>query len=225
MKQFPEFMITMTLKIINELSPKDSDVGRPSLYNDEVYIRAMFKRLRTGVQWCELESEPHYSCVHKKQKLWTYIGVFNHLWKDSLSFYSKVLGVQWNSLMVDASYVKNVRGCDLIGRNPTDRGRNSSKISALTDKRGVPLSVVFDCGNVHDSKLFQRTLDNIAIRKRKDKRRKKNMYVDKGYSGVNCADQIKEFGYDIIIPEKKKKGNQDRNLHHRVEKIIAYDHE
>ena len=24
MKQFPEFMITMTLKIINELSPKDS---------------------------------------------------------------------------------------------------------------------------------------------------------------------------------------------------------
>ena len=28
----------------------------------------------------------------------------------------------------------------------------------------------------------------------------------KGYSGVNCADLIKEFGYDIVIPKKKQKG-------------------
>ena len=46
-------------------------------------------------------------------------------------------------------------GRNLLGRNPTDRGRNSSKISALTDKRGaaartghagVPLSIIIEKG-------------------------------------------------------------------------------
>ena len=40
---------------------------------------------------------------------------------------------------MQASYVKNIRGRNLLGRNPTDRGRNSSKISALTDKRGIAI--------------------------------------------------------------------------------------
>ena len=208
MKNIPEFMITMTMNILEELtsSHKPNYVGRPAIYTTKEYIRAIFKRLRTGVQWCELDSEPHFSCVYKKQKLWTYLGVFNLLWKRTLKFYSKVLGIQWNSLIIDASYVKNVRGYDKIGRNPTDRGRNASKISTLTDKRGVPLSIILDAGNIHDSKLFKRTLNNIAIRKRKDKRRKKYMYVDKGYSGENCAILVKEFGYNIVIPKKKQKG-------------------
>ena len=138
--------------------------------------------------------------------LWTRLGVFNIFWKKCLKFYSKTLGIQWNSLLLDASYVKNVRGSDKIGKNPTDRGRNASKLSALTDKRGVPLSVVFESGNIHDSKLLQRTLGNIITRLRKDKRRKKNMYVDKGYVGKKCMQSIKDFGYDPIIPTKKKKG-------------------
>ena len=67
-------------------------------------------------------------------------------------------------------------GRNLLGRNPTDRGRNSSKISALTDKLGIPLSIIIEKGlhgrprpgrgNVHDSKLLAITLDNIIIRKR-----------------------------------------------------------
>ena len=114
--------------------------------------------------------------------------------------------MQWNSLLVDASYIKNVRGCDKLGKNPTDRGRNASKLSALTDKRGVPLSVVFECGNIHDSKLLQRTLNNIIIRRRNDKRRNRHMHVDKGYHGLDCSNQIKKFGYTIKIPLKKKKG-------------------
>ena len=56
------------------------------------------------------------------------------LWKRCITFYSKHRWIQWNSLRVDASYVKNIRGCmvggdhagglNLLGRNPTDRGRN-----------------------------------------------------------------------------------------------------
>ena len=55
----------MTINIIEELMPTRelTLVGRPAIYNNEEYIRAMFKRLRTGVQWCELKSDPHFLCA------------------------------------------------------------------------------------------------------------------------------------------------------------------
>ena len=126
--------------------------------------------MRTGIQWNEFKKlniiGPEYSGICKKQGKWVKYGVFKEFWKRCIIFYSKSKGIQWNSLLVDASYVKNIRGRNLLGRNPTDRGRNSSKISALTDKRGVPLSIIIEKGNVHDSKLLAITLDNIIIRKR-----------------------------------------------------------
>jgi len=97
--------------------------------------------MRTGIQWNEFQKlkiiGPEYSGICKKQGKWVKYGVFKEFWKRCIIFYSKRKGIQWNSLLVDASYVKNIRGRNLLGRNPTDRGRNSSKISALTDKRGA----------------------------------------------------------------------------------------
>jgi putative transposase len=186
--------------------------------------------MRTGIQWNEFQKlniiGPEYSGICKKQRQWVKCGVFKEFWKRCIKFYSKRKGIQWNSLLVDASYVKNIRGCmvasdqaggrNLLGRNPTDRGRNSSKISALTDKRGVPLSIIIEKGlhgrprpgrgNIHDSKILATTLDNLITRKRCDKRRKKNLHADLGYYGAKCSETIKNFGYKPVIPIKKHKG-------------------
>ena len=51
----------------------------------------------------------------------------------------------WNSLVVDTTFVKNVYGKDVVGRNPTDRGR--FKVSLLTDSQGTPLCSVFHKAN------------------------------------------------------------------------------
>jgi putative transposase len=49
------------------------------------------------------------------------------------------------------------------GANPTDRAKLGSKRSILTDGDGIPLAVVTAAANVHDSKLFGETLENIMI--------------------------------------------------------------
>ncbi len=171
MKDLPPFLITMFIKIVEQLCPQNkSKVGHPIKYETEVYLNLIFRRMRTGIQWNEFKKlkkiGPEYSGICKKQRQWVKCGVFKEFWKRCIIFYSKHKGIQWNSLLVDASYVKNIRGRNLLGRNPTDRGRNSSKISALTDKRGVPLSIIIEKGNVHDSKLLAATLDNLITRKR-----------------------------------------------------------
>ena len=52
----------------------------------------------------------------------------------------------------------SIYGRDCIGRNPTDRGRNATKVSALVDQDGLPLSLVFFPANHSDYKTVDGTL-------------------------------------------------------------------
>ena len=53
------------------------------------------------------------------------------------------------------SHGQGTFGGDLIGRNPTDRGKAGSKRSLLVDEKGGPLSIVVAGANVHDAKLLE----------------------------------------------------------------------
>jgi hypothetical protein len=44
---------------------------------------------------------------------------------------------------IDTSFVKKIYGRDCVGRNPTDRGRKATKLSALVAADGVPLALAF----------------------------------------------------------------------------------
>jgi len=63
-------------------------------------------------------------------------------------------------VVVDTPFVKNVHGRDvfILGRNPTDRGLNATKVSMLTDARGTPLALTFHRANRYDSKTLAHTL-------------------------------------------------------------------
>ena len=54
-------------------------------------------------------------------------------------------------------------GGDLIGPNPTDRGKAGIKRSLLVDGQGGPLSITVAGANVHDAKLLEATLDAIVV--------------------------------------------------------------
>ena len=49
-----------------------------------------------------------------------------------------------------------------VGPNPTDRGKNGSKRSVLTQGKGLPIAVVIDGANRHYSKLLESTLDKLT---------------------------------------------------------------
>jgi len=70
--------------------------------------------------------------------------VFERAWFDTARWYKRVRPAdarrrsryRARTVAVDTSFVKNVHGRDVLGRNPTDRGRNATKVSMLTDARG-----------------------------------------------------------------------------------------
>ena len=53
----------------------------------------------------------------------------------------------------------------MTGSNPTDRSKLGTKRHILTDKNGIPLSVVISSASTHDIKLVTDVVDNTVVRR------------------------------------------------------------
>ena len=53
----------------------------------------------------------------------------------------------------------------MTGNNPVDRSKLGTKRHILTDKKGIPISVVISSANTHDIKLVTDVVDNAVIKR------------------------------------------------------------
>jgi transposase len=77
------------------------------------------------------------------------------------------------------------------GPNPTDRAKDGTKRSLLTDAAGIPLGLTVEGANRNDFKLFAETVDSIPVtRPRPTANEPQGMCLDKGYD----YDEVRELG-------------------------------
>ena len=74
----------------------------------------------------------------------------------------------------------------MTGHNPTDRSKLGTKRHILTDKDGIPLSVIITSANTHDVTVAINTVDNMVIKRQssstdRNKKKKQNLCLDKAY--------------------------------------------
>ena len=132
-------------------------------------------------------------------------------------------GKQYNSNLslqiIDATYVKSIYGEDCIGKNPTDGGRNATKVSILVDKKGSPTSYVIAEGNINDNALFEKTLANAKLKSNK----KPLLLADKDYSSSKNKEIAAQYKFNLIAPNKRNfkkpifKKNKKIKLRYKVE--------
>lgn len=79
--------------------------------------------------------------------------IFDDLWTNKINEYIGKCNYRRNlsHLSIDCTLIKSINGHDLIGRNPCDTGRNTTKISMITDVIGVPLGIAVGGANVFRS--------------------------------------------------------------------------
>jgi putative transposase len=93
--------------------------------------------------------------------------------------------------------VKSPLGGSKTGNNPTDdRSKQGTKRHILTDKKGIPLSVVISPASPHDINLVTDVVDNTVIKRPKSRslssksrsgrrrKRRQHLCLDKGYKSV-----------------------------------------
>ena len=94
------------------------------------------------------------------------------------------------------------------GNNPTiDRSKLGTKRHILTDKKGIPLSVVISSASTRDIKLVTDVVDNSVIKQRpssykpkSEKRRKlQHLCLDKAYNSKQVEQELIKRGYVVHI--------------------------
>ena len=118
---------------------------------------------------------------------------------------------------------------DLIGPNPTDRGKAGTKRSLLVDGEGGPLSIVVAGANVHDAKLLEATLDAIVVeRPQPTEEEPQHLCLDKGYDNPSGRGAAAGHGYTEHIRrigEEKLDASGDKRYPARrwvVERTLAW---
>jgi transposase len=115
----------------------------------------------------------------------------------------------------------------MTGHNPTDRSKKGTKRHILTDKKGIPLSVVISSASTHDIKLVTDVVDNRVIKRppsyktktgRGRGRKLQHLCLDKAYNSQPQEQELIKRGYVLHIPYKRKR---DENEEEEEIKVIT----
>ena len=103
----------------------------------------------------------------------------------------------------------------MTGNNPTDRSKLGTKRHILTDKNGIPLSIVISSANTHDIKIVTSVVDNVVIKRPSYKTKKterrgrgrkfQHLCLDKGYNSEPEEKELIKREYVLHIPLKRKR--------------------
>lgn len=97
-------------------------------------------------------------------------------------------------------------GGEATGPNPTDRGKQGTKRSLLTEGHGIPLAVVVAGANRHDMKLLADTLEAVVVERPQPAEEKpQNLCGDKGY---DYPDSRQEAVLHQYVPHIRSRGEE-----------------
>jgi transposase len=172
-------------------------------------LNGIFFVLRTGAQWKSLDVTGicSGSSAHRRFQEWSRAGVFRRLWEEALKEYDDLKGLDWRWLSMDGTMTKAPLGGGATGHNPTDRSKQGTKRSLMTEGAGIPVGLAIAGANRHDMKLVEATLGSIP--KIIDKKRRRDpgaheMCMDKGYDFEEVRKLVAEFGSTAHIPVRGK---------------------
>ena len=109
------------------------------------------------------------------------------------------------------------------GPNPTDRGKDGTKRSLLTDGAGVPVGLTIDGANRNDHKLMAETIDTIPVRRpRPTKSKPQGLCLDKGYDYKEPRALGKALGFTLHLRSRgEEKKALERNAGVRARRWVV----
>jgi len=187
-------------------------------------------RFRTGCQWNHIPKVyGNDSTIHRTFQRWVEINLFEMIWSLLAVECDELALVSWEWQAVDGWVGKARSGGDEIGPNPTDRAKNGTKKSVLTDAAGGPLSIVIAPANVNDHMLLGATIEAMVIeRPEPTEQAPQNLCLDKGYDSKPGREVVKKHGYRDHIrrigEEKLDRKSKKRHPARRyvVERTLAW---
>ena len=195
------------IRVAIQLDPPNT-FGRPRRMSTADTIQLIMYICRAGCPWSMLPcpSNVSYKTVYHRFNIWSRMRIFEH------AFYN--LATQYRQhtkypLIADTTQVKNVYGVDVTGGNHADRGRNSTKVSLLTDSKAVPIAMTFFRGNRNDCRTLYHTLNEACRKTGGTLAPHGSLHADKGYDSITCRSACIQHGLNAIIPQRRSPPSRD----------------
>jgi hypothetical protein len=139
--------------------------------------------------------------IRRRVDEWAGLGIFEKVHALALEAYDRMIGLGLGEISVAGCITKAPSGDDKAGRSPVDRGKQGLKRSVASDACGVPLGIVSDRANRHDSPLLGPTLE-AAKEQVGPLPDAVNVSLDGGYDIAKSCALIAELGFTAEIARK-----------------------
>ena len=142
---------------------------------------------------------------------WARAGVFEQLQGVLLDELGAAGRIDLARVSVDSFSLRAVKGGDLTGADPTDRGKAGSKLHVAGDAGGLPISLVLSAANANDSTMLEAVLDDIPpIRMPTGRRRRRpaKIHGDKAYDHRRCRAYLRRRGIRPRIARRRIESSQ-----------------
>jgi transposase len=118
------------------------------------------------------------------------------------------------------------KGGDLVGPNPTDRGKPGTKRHVVVERTGLPLAALLSGANRHDTVVFEAIWDAIPPIKTPAGRRRKRPdkgHADKAYDIPRCRRALSQRHIKVRIARKGIDSSETLGRHRWVvERTLAW---
>jgi len=193
--------------------------GNSKLSLDYILEKILFI-LKTGISWRYIHS--HWETIYWHFRRF----ITNHIFSDLFHFlrnkYIKL--IKPSIQLIDTTFILNKLGHSCIARNKLFKNKNCNKISAITDVNGIPLSVLFNSGNVHDLSFLNGHFSDLIIVNKKYIHTNIKLLADKGYTSYSKKLLSKKFNYNLIVPPKSNMKQQKFYYKKLYKKRIFVEH-
>ena len=175
---------------------------------DRILVNTILYSLMTASQWNAIVPDKEgYFCrgktAHKWFMRWGRTKFFENLFNLLRTLYDVHSGLSLKWISIDGALYKAPLGQELVGRNPTDRGKRGTKRSLCVDDKGIILVMVHAGANVHDCKLLEPTLQ--LLKEIIPSGIEVHICLDAGYVGY--AKLVESYGF---IPHIRPRGEEKK---------------
>jgi putative transposase len=195
--------------IVTLIDAQDPPKRRRKVSNHEAFT-VVCSVLQTGISWrslAELQNTKMPFTVQKRFRRWVKTGVLEAVWTKVLGEYAasrlRTDAGWFKDLFIDSTMVKNICGEDGTGRNPTDRGRQATKVSVICDSNMVPVSCCYFPANIPDVSTLVQTVAAIKCPIKRDRRYSNVLIGDKGYVSKELVRILALGKTKLLTPTKQ----------------------
>lgn len=147
-------------------------------------LEAVLWILNTGAQWHMLpQCYPNYKTVHRRFQKWCRREVLRDVLVDLANELRAQEALDESECFIDGTFAPAKGGGDEIGKTKPGKG---SKIMAIVDRHGLPLSVSTHAANHHEVNLVQLSFDFYMVEATPDK-----LIGDKAYDSDSLDEELR----------------------------------